>query len=184
MGNRMRKSEMKQPVKEQMIRTAKDLLCTMTEEELTMNLVADKLGITAPTLYHYFTCKDELLAEANKLIGKEIAELTQIKFPKSIPPEMKIITVMNEVIAYFKKTKLPASYLIENPLDKKTVSLDEFRDTLTQLFKEYYQKKNKKPSAEKEAFQYLGAIAAEIAYCRKNKKGVPEDLSEKMWQRS
>jgi len=177
------RQEMKQPVKEKIIKTAKDLLCTMTEEELTMNLVAEKLGITAPTLYHYFTSKDELLEAGNKLIGEEIAELAIIKFPKSIPAEMKIITVMSEVIAYFKKTKLPASYLIENPLDKKAVSLDEFRKTISDLFLEYYKNNNRKISSERSAYQYLGAIASEISYHRKNKKNIPEDLPEKMFAR-
>ena len=181
MKDKSTKPIMKQSAKMKIADAAKELLCTMTEEELTMSLVAERLGITAPTLYHYFVGKDELLEAANKLTSTEITDIALRKFPKSIPNEMKIIMIMSEVIDYFKSTNLPASYLIENPLDKKSLNLDEFRKAIADLFLEYYKSKGKNPGAKRSAYQYIGAIAAEIAYCRGTKHELPEDLAGKIF---
>jgi AcrR family transcriptional regulator len=159
----------------------RDLLFTKTEEEITMNLIAEELNVTAPTIYHYFTGKDELLAAGNNLIFKEISACLNIKFPPSVPPEMKIITTTVMVADYFMKNGLPAFYLTEDPREKP-VNLKEFRKKFTAMFSEYFKTaKGKTSGAEHTAIRYLALIQAEIVYYRNLGKPLPEDFSEKIF---
>ena len=51
---------------------ARNLLFTARDGEITMNAIAKDLGMTAPTLYHYFKGKDELLESAKNLVVDEV----------------------------------------------------------------------------------------------------------------
>jgi AcrR family transcriptional regulator len=171
---------MKESIRMRIVEKARDLLFTKTEEEITMNLIAGELGITAPTLYHYFKGKDELLLAANKLITEEVTNLMSIKFPPSIPAEMRIITTTSMIAEYFMKTGLPASYLVEDPNDRPVV-LKEFRKKMTELFSMYFKdnKKTKKAGIEQTTYRYLATIEADIVYLRNGKKQLTEDFAEK-----
>jgi AcrR family transcriptional regulator len=174
---------MKDSIRQKIVEKARDLLFTKTEEEITMNLVANELSITAPTLYHYFKGKGEMLEAANQLIVNEISSTLELKFPPSIPFEMRIITAVAMTGDYFMKTGLPASYLIEDPRERPIV-LGEFRKKLAALCAEYKKSgknKNKLP-AEQMAYRLLSCIAADIAFYRNSKKALPEDFAEKIWE--
>lgn len=174
---------MRDSIKKRIIEKARDLLFKLNEEEITMNLIANELGITAPTLYHYFKGKDELLGAANLLISEEISTLLSIKFPPSIPAGMKIITATSLVAEYFMKTGLPAFYLVEDPKDRP-VALKDFRKKFTELFSQYFKEDKKgtrKAGAEQTTMRYLGLIQADIAYLRNSKKELPEDFAEKVF---
>ena len=148
-----------------------------------MNLIAGELGITAPTLYHYFKGKDELLHAANVLIMEEISAHLAIKFPPSIPAEMKIITATSLVAEYFIKTGLPVSYLVEDPKDRPIV-LKEFRKKFTTMFSDYLKnrKGGKKVGAEQTNYafslQYLWQI---LPISETAKKTLSEDFAEKVF---
>ena len=173
---------MKDSIKKRIIEKARDLLFTKNEEEITMNLIAGELGITAPTLYHYFKGKDELLNSANILIMEEISAHLSIKFPPSIPAEMKIITATSLVAEYFIKTGLPVSYLVEDPKDRPIV-LKEFRKKFADMFADY--NKNRKPAkkvgAEQTTMRFLAILMADLAYVRNNKKILSDDFAEKVF---
>ena len=173
---------MKDPVKQRIIEKARDLLFTKNEEEITMNLIAGELGITAPTLYHYFKGKDELLHAANLLIMEEISAHLAIKFPLSIPAEMKIITATSLVAEYFIKTELPVSYLVEDPKDRPIV-LKEFRKKFTETFADYLKNKKgkKKLGAEQTTMRFLAILMADLAYIRNSKKALPADFAERVF---
>lgn len=175
---------MKESIKQRIVEKARDLLFTRTEEEITMVLIANELDITAPTLYHYFTGKEEMLVAANQLIVKEISSALELKFPPSVPSEMIIITVISMVADYFMKTGLPVSYLIEDPRERPIV-LTEFRKKLTSLCAEARKSGKIKSSipAEQTAYRLLSCIAADIAFYRDSKKKLPEDFAEKVWER-
>lgn len=160
---------------------ARDLLFTMTEEEITMTFIADELKTTAPTLYHYFKGKDELLLAGNKLIQSEISAHLELKFPPSIPAEMKILTAVSMVADYFMKSGLPAFYLTEDPKDKP-IKLKEFRKKFTDLFGDYMKTKNpvSKSNAEQIFLRYMSLVQAEIIYARNNKKPLHEDFAAKI----
>lgn len=173
---------MKDSIRQRIIEMARDLLFTMTEEEITMNLIAGELKLTAPTLYHYFKGKDELLRAANQLIVEEISAQINIKFPPSIPYEMRIITTTGMVAEYFMKNGLPASYLVEDPMEKP-IKLGAFRTKLASMFAEL--KKNgkikSKTSAEQLMYRHLATTQADITYYRSTKKDLPEDFAEKVY---
>ena len=174
---------MKDSIRQRIIEKARDLLFTRTEEEITMTLVASELGLTAPTLYHYFKGKDELLGAGNVLISAEIVELASLKFPPSIPYEMRIITAVSRIADYFMVSGLPAAYLLEDPADRP-VSLVKVRELFALMFAEYKKtlKSVPKISAEQMSLRFLGAVVADLVYLRSNKKELPEDFAEKVWQ--
>jgi AcrR family transcriptional regulator len=176
---------MKDSIKKRIIEKGRDLLFTKTEEEITMNLIANELSITAPTLYHYFKGKDELLTAANQLIVDEISAHLDIKFPPSIPFEMRIITATSTIADYFWNTGLPASYLIEDP-QEKPIKLGEFRKKFASMFAELKKsdKLKSKISAEQIMYRYLATMTADLVYHRGTGKGLPEDFAEKVWQQS
>jgi len=173
---------MKDSIKKRIVEKARDLLFTKTEEEITMNLIAKELNITAPTLYHYFKGKDELLNDANQLIIEEISANIGIKFPPSIPYEMRIVTAISTVADYFFRTGLPASYLVEDPKDKP-IKLKEFRLKFSGMIDEI--KKNGKfksnLSSDQLMYRLLATLQADITYFRSIKKEMPEDFAEKVW---
>ena len=172
---------MKESIRMRIVEKARDLLFTKSEEEITMILVADSLGITAPTLYHYFKGKDELLLEGNKLISEEIANLASIKFPPSVPPKIRIITSTSLVAEYFMKNGLPASYLIEDPKDRPVI-LKDFRKVMTGLFSEHLKTKKGAGGVEKTTYRFLATMAADIICARNSNKPLPEDFAEKVFK--
>ncbi len=171
---------MKESIKRRIIEKARDLLFTKTEEEITMNLIAGELGITAPTLYHYFKGKEELLLAANNLITEEVTELMSMRFPPSVPAEMRIITLTSIIAEYFMKNGLPASYLVEDPIDKP-IKLKEFRKKMNDLFTLYYKdgRKPKRTGVEQATFRYLATVEADLVYLRNTKKPLNDDFAEK-----
>ncbi|HSW60585.1 MAG TPA: TetR/AcrR family transcriptional regulator [bacterium] len=172
---------MKDSVRQKIIEKARDMLFTRNEEEITMIGVANELGITAPTLYHYFTGKDELLDAGNSLITKEITEISFMKFPSSMPAKMKIVTIASIVAEYFLNSGLPISYLVEDPKDRPVV-LKDFRDRITSLFAEYLKNKKGTHTPEKMAYRFLSALQADMILLRKNKGKLEEDLAEKVFE--
>jgi len=174
---------MKDSIRQKIVEKARDLLFTKTEEEITMNLVANELSITAPTLYHYFKGKGEMLEAANQLIVNEISSTLELKFPPSIPFEMRIITAVAMTGDYFMKTGLPASYLIEDPRERPIV-LADFRKKLTSLCAEFKKsgKGRSKLPADQMAYRILSCLVADIAFYRNAKKGLPDNFAEKIWE--
>ncbi|MBP7432782.1 TetR/AcrR family transcriptional regulator [bacterium] len=172
---------MKDSAKLKIIEKARDMLFTRNEEEITMIDVANELGITAPTLYHYFSGKDELLAAGNSLITKEITAIAFMKFPSSMPAKMRIVTVASIVAEYFINSGLPVSYLVEDPKDRPVV-LKDFRDRITSLFAEYLKNKKAKHTPEKMAYRFLSALQSDMLLLRKNKEKLEDDLAEKVFE--
>jgi hypothetical protein len=114
----------------------------------------------------------------------EISAHLDIKFPPSIPFEMRIITATSTVADYFWKTGLPASYLVEDP-QEKPIKLKEFRTKFAGMFAELKKtdKLKTKISAEQIAYRHLATMMADLVYHRGTGKGLPEDFAEKVWER-
>ena len=169
---------MKESIKNKIVEKARDLLFRSSEEDITMNLIAKELGITAPTLYHYFKGKDELIAAAQSLVTTEINAIISLKFPPSIPAEMKILTTSGQIAEYFMKTDVPPFYLIEDPKDRP-VLLKGFREKFVEMFEAYVKnRKGFKLSPQHAMNRYLALMAADILDCRNNKAKLPEDFAE------
>ena len=141
-----------------------------------MNKVADKAGITAPTLYHYFGGKTELLEEANRLLQAEIEKPFDMVFPKSVPAEMKILMNMSQVVDYFQKNNIKAGYLIENPVDRP-IDLGIMRHRLISLFRDHMGgcSFNKATAA---TYDFLGLVVGGMIYYRSKKKELPDNFVE------
>ncbi len=173
---------MRDSVRKKMVEKARDLLFTMNYDEITMNLVATELGITAPTLYHYFKCKEEMITAGYDLITFEINDIPNIRFPSSMPPDMRIMTITGLVTDYFIKTEIPVLFLVENVHDKP-IDLTAFRKKMEEMIEAYLKKSKKKikVSIEEITYRYLGILASDIAYLRKNKQQPVENFSEKVF---
>jgi len=174
---------MKNSTKKRIIEKARDLLFTLTEEEITMIMIGTELDITAPTLYHYFKSKEEILEAGNHLIADEILQMVTINFPPSIPYQMRIITATSMLTGYFMKNALPAACLIEDSVDRP-LSLKKVRDHFTDLFAEYKKQKKSAPkiSAELMAYRFLSLVVADIVFIRSSKKELPKDFAERVWE--
>ena len=169
---------MKESIKNKIVEKARDLLFKSSEEDITMNLIAKELGITAPTLYHYFKGKDELIAAAQSLVTTEVNAIITLKFPPSIPVEMKILTTTGQIAEYFMKTDVPPYYLLEDPKDRP-VLLKEFREKFAEMFEAYVKtKKGFKLTAYHAMNRYLALMAADILNCKNNGSKLPEDFAE------
>lgn len=170
--------KMKESIKLKIIEKARELLFKSSEDDLTMNLIAKELGITAPTLYHYFKGKDELISAAQNLVMDEVNAIISLKFPPSIPVEMKILTTTGQVAEYFMKTQLPTYYLLEDPKDRP-VLLKGFREKFLEMFEVYVKtRKGFKLTPQHAMNRYLALMAADILDCRNSKAKLPEDFAE------
>lgn len=174
---------MKNSLKKKIIEKARDLLFTNSEEEITIDTISAELGITTPTIYYYFKKKKEILCAANLLIIEEITAHLSMKFPRSIPIEMKIITAASLVAEFLIKTGLPVSYIVEDPKDRPIV-LKDFRKKFTEAFDEFLKKKKsrKKLNAEQTTMRFLAILAADLAYIKKNNKTLPSDFAERVFE--
>lgn len=171
---------MKYSVKNLVVEKAKELLFSYSAESITMNLVAKELDITAPTLYHYFKGKDEMLNAAGELIKSELISLLDVKFPSSVPFEVRVLTAAHSIADYFFSSKLPVTYLLEDPGDKP-VNLEEFREKFISLFKDYMKEGSSKgnlKSPEAAALRFLGVMVSDIVYYRSQNKALPEDFAD------
>lgn len=171
---------MKDTIKQKIVEKAKSMLFRTNDEKITMNLIAEELGITAPTLYHYFKGKNELLAESSALIANDILALVSLKFPPSIPAEMKIVTATGMVAEYFMKTGVPAYYLVEDPQDK-TISLTAFREKFVEMFADYLKKSNLDLTPEQATYRHLSIMQADVIYYRNVNKELEDDFAEKVF---
>lgn len=169
---------MRTSVRDEIIRTVGILLLTKSEDEISMNLVADSLGITAPTLYHYFKGKDELLRAGYDLIIKNITSCLSVKFPPSVPVEMKIITATSILADHIMNTGIKVSFLTEDARDGSII-LKDLRNRFTEMFSKL--KGKKEISAEQMTMRFLALIQADIIYYRNAGKSLPEDFSEKIF---
>lgn len=169
---------MKENIRNSIVKKARDLLFKSQEEDITMNLIANELGITAPTLYHYFKGKDELIAAAQKLVTDEINAIMSLKFPPSIPAEMKILTTTGQIAEYFMNTDIPTYYLVEDPKDRP-ILLKDFRDKFAEMFNSYIKtKKGFKLSPMHAMYRYLALIEADITNYKNIGEKLPEDFAE------
>ena len=147
------------------IETAKKMLYTRSFEEISMVDVANAREITAPTLYHYFQGKKELLTAAGNQIEEDILNRISIKFPRSMLAKLKLLTVISMIVAYFVETKLPAAGLMEDSVDRP-VSFLRVRQRVLTLIKELPGIKN----ADEDLCTLLGVIAGYVIYLKAHGK--------------
>ena len=166
--------------KKMIVAKARNLLFTARDGEITMNAIAKDLGMTAPTLYHYFKGKDELLESAKNLVVDEVAEVVAIssKFPPSMPAEMRIITLTSLLADYFLKSGVPASYILED--FSPSPLLKEFRSKFEELFDTFF--KTKKPdtkiSYKQATLRHLALMQADVLYYKSIGAKIPENFAE------
>ncbi len=93
---------MKEKLRAEIVKTAKLLLQEGKDiRHITMNLIAKKMGITAPTLYHYFKGKEEIIVLSIELIADELLETFETPLPSSMPSEMKLKMRIVTLMSYF-----------------------------------------------------------------------------------
>lgn len=174
---------MKDVGKKRVAEKAKDFLFTKTPEEITMIMVANAIDMTAPTLYHYFKDgKKELIKYACDEIENEITNLVSIKMPSSLKPEMALLTYTSIIGDYMMKSKMPVSFLIEDPKDIP-LKLENFRNKIKEIVKEMVKDKAvEKTSADQATGRYLAVLAADINHYKTKGKELPENFSEKVVQ--
>lgn len=95
---------MKEKLRMEIVKTAKLLLQEGKDiRHITMNLIAKKMGITAPTLYHYFKGKEEIIFLSLELIADELLDTFETPLPVSMPAEMKLKMRIVTLMSYLYK---------------------------------------------------------------------------------
>ena len=95
---------MKDRLKMEIIKTAKELLGEGKDlRHITMQLIAKRMDITAPTLYHYFKGKEEIIHLSIELIADELLETFEKPFPASMNAEMRLKMHIVTLMSYLYK---------------------------------------------------------------------------------
>jgi len=95
---------MKEKLKGEIVKTAKVLLQEGKDiRHITMNLIAKRMGITAPTLYHYFKGKEEIILLSIELIADELLDTFETPLPNSMSAELKLHMRIVTLMSYFYK---------------------------------------------------------------------------------
>lgn len=101
--------------------------------------------------------------------------ISNLKFPGSVTPEMKIVTIGFNLIKHFEETGFPLGFLTEEK-DTLPVDLTELKKNLKLLFEKVpgilYE-----PALSVNIF--LSHLAANISYYKKRKLKVPDNVAEK-----
>ena len=95
---------MKEHLKLEIVKMAKTLLNEGKDiRHITMNLIAKRMDITAPTLYHYFRNKEEIIHLSLELIADEIVATFEQPFPASMDAEMRFKMTIVNLMSYLYK---------------------------------------------------------------------------------
>jgi AcrR family transcriptional regulator len=93
-----------------------------------MPLIADKAGVAAATIYHYFTSKEVLVNELYRAWKQHVAQRVFTKFPQDAGPREQFRVIWHEIIA-FAMEKPTAFAFIElhnhaSYLDAESIAID------------------------------------------------------------
>jgi len=162
-------------VKEKIIEKAVNIIYSKPGYDLKLAEISEATKIAAPVLYNYFNGIDEIKKEVFKKIENDIISISNIKIPKSVSPDLKIITIGFNLVRHFEETGLSVSYLLE---EKKGMPVDisELKRNLRTLFE---QMNNLLYEPDLCTTVFLAYISANISHCRKNNQKVSEDVCDR-----
>lgn len=162
---------MKQKLKKEVDSAAKKLiLMGKSDHEITMNAISEELGMTAPTLYHYYQGKKEILRNAWTRIIDDIYTAFNTPLPRSMTPELQIKTRLTSFISYMKDNPDIMRVIFNDGesirVEKKDTvkKIQDFKEDLKSILKKYLKKRKKQIPAEKAMYFLLSVISGQLYY--------------------
>lgn len=181
---------MKEKLKFEIIHETKKLIHEgKTVNEITMDLIAKRLKMTAPTLYHYFKSKDDIIGLSYEMIADELLEVFNTPLPSSMDPAMKLKTRLVTLMSYFKANPnaftlifTKGAHVKQNP-GALTKKLNDFIKLLQSTTHEWVKSKKLKVSGVKATFVLLSLIMGHLYYQEaQNIKGEVSDKVEEVFE--
>lgn len=112
--------------KENILKTALEVFADVGYREANLSLIAEKSGLSRPTIYQYFKDKDEIYYYAVKLVtGHLFTELSTLAFDDSIGDEIdKIIAICTKIVDSAINAEAELTRLMEVMLHEKEFNKD------------------------------------------------------------
>lgn len=112
--------------KENILKTALAVFADVGYREANLSLIAEKAGLSRPTIYQYFKDKDEIYYYAVKLVtGHLFAELSEMAFNEEIGSEIdRIIAICTRIVDYAISAEAELTRLMEVMLHEKEFNKD------------------------------------------------------------
>lgn len=112
--------------KENILKTALNVFADVGYREANLSLIAEKVGLSRPTIYQYFKDKDEIYYYAVKLVtGHLFTELSAMAFDENIGTEIdRIIAICTRIIDSAITSEAELTRLMEVMLHEKEFNKD------------------------------------------------------------
>lgn len=106
--------------KRMILQTALRVFGRVGYKDANLSLIASECGLSRPTLYQYFSDKDEIYYYAVKLVtGKMFAKYVSFAWDDHTPVLEKIESICRDVVATARKNESELTNLIRVMLDRK-----------------------------------------------------------------
>ena len=112
--------------KENILKTALSVFADVGYREANLSLIAEKAGLSRPTIYQYFKDKDEIYYYAVKLVtGHLFSELSELAFDEKLGSEIdRIIAICTRIMDYAIGAEAELTRLMEVMLHEKEFNKD------------------------------------------------------------
>lgn len=171
--------------KEKILKTANDLLLEKDYNSISLNLIADKIGIKKPSIYYYFTSKKELYVEVIKRIMADFDDEFDKIAEKEEEAEQKIKDFIFIFLFYGHRKRINLkNFLIERfEKNKGIYHSNKIRSTFLERLEGFllqYEKENKVIINKKDiALSIVGVSGALMAdLIINNKKITKKDFKK------
>ncbi|MGO3706237.1 MAG: TetR/AcrR family transcriptional regulator [Mesonia hippocampi] len=108
-------------MKQKILNQATELFLELGFKSVTMDDIAEKLGISKKTIYTYYNTKNKLIKSSTELIIAEIFEKTDAIIAKNLNPIEEMLEIHEYILTYLKEEKNSVQY----QLKKYYPSIDE-----------------------------------------------------------
>lgn len=102
-GPRRRNPEHRTPRKDEILEQAAHLFAERGYEAVSLLEIAQAVGLSKTTLYHYFDSKDEILGTLIATTISQLNEFIAASIPANSPPEAKLTAFMEAQAEFFEQ---------------------------------------------------------------------------------
>jgi len=168
----------KDRLKLEIVKTAKSLLNEGKDlRHITMQLIAKRMDITAPTLYHYFKGKEEIIHLSIELIADELLETFEKPFPASMNAEMRLKMHIVTLMTYLYKNIDSFSLIFSDSgigywgsgEIKVTEKIKKFRGLLEEQVKAFLQSEKIQFDSLKATYLLISLMMGSLRYYKSQK---------------
>lgn len=118
--------------KEHILKAALRVFADVGYRDANLSMIAERSGISRPTIYLYFNGKEEIYYYAVKLVtGRLFSELSQIAFDREKGDEIdRIVLICRRIVERAKEAETELTRLLEVMLQEKNYNNRDFSDVI------------------------------------------------------